>query len=32
MTPLTSPSPMAVSTRACSDAREDTSTVAVLTL
>ena len=31
MTPVTSPSPMAVSTSACSDPREATSTVAVLT-
>jgi hypothetical protein len=31
MTPVTSPSLVAVSTRVCSDAREDTSTVAVLT-
>jgi hypothetical protein len=32
MTPVTSPSPVAVSTSACTDWREDTSTVAVLTL
>jgi len=31
MTPVTSPSPVAVSTSACTDSREDTSTVAVLT-
>jgi hypothetical protein len=31
MTPLTSPSPVAVSTRVCSDWREDTSTLAVVT-
>jgi hypothetical protein len=31
MTPVTSPNAVAVSTRVCSDWREDTSTVAVLT-
>ena len=31
MTPVMSPSPVAVSTSACSDSREDTSTIAVLT-
>jgi hypothetical protein len=31
MTPVTSPNAVAVSTSACSDWREDTSTVAVLT-
>jgi len=31
MTPVTSPSPAAVTTSACTDSREDTSTVAVLT-
>jgi hypothetical protein len=30
MTPVISPSPVAVSTSACTDSREDTSTVAVL--
>jgi hypothetical protein len=31
MTPVTSPSAVAVSTRGCTDSRDDTSTIAVLT-
>jgi hypothetical protein len=31
MTPVTSPSPVAISTSVCSDSRDDTSTVVVLT-